>query len=61
MVRSNTAITPPKVIKRDDDIPWEEYHDDDEDPQLIPDVEDAVDATGKLIYCSQSIIQNNQL
>ncbi len=43
-----TAITPPKVIKRDDDIPWEEYHDVDEDPQLIPDVEDAVDATGKL-------------
>ena len=31
-----TAITPPKVIKRDDDIPWDEYHDDDEDLQLIP-------------------------
>ena len=47
--RRCTAITPPKVIKRDDGIPWEEYHDDDEDPQLIPDVEDIVDATGKLI------------
>ena len=27
------AIIPPKVIKRDDDIPWNEYHDDDEDPR----------------------------
>ena len=44
--RRCTAITPPKVIKRDDDIPWGEYHDNDEDPQLIPDVEDAVGATG---------------
>ena len=43
------VITPPKVIKRDDDIPWEEYHDDGEDPRLTPDVEDVVDSTGKLL------------
>ena len=47
--RWGTAITHPKVIKSDDDIPWEEYHDENEDPRLIPDVEDIVDATGKLL------------
>lgn len=47
-----TEITPPNVIKTDDDDPWEEYHDDDEDPRLLPDVEDVVDATGKLL-CQQ--------
>ena len=28
------------------DEPWEEYHDNEENPRLIPDVEDVVDATG---------------
>ena len=28
--RWGSAITPPKVIKQVDDIPWDEYHDDDE-------------------------------
>ena len=49
--RWGTSLTPPKVMKTDDD-PWEEYHDEDEDPRQIPDVEDIVDAKGQLI-CQQ--------
>ena len=42
-----------KGHQTDDDIPWDEYHDDDEDPRLIPNVEDIVDATGKLIAAAR--------
>ena len=49
--RWGTAMSPPQVSEKDDD-PWEVYHDDDELPRHIPDVEDVVDATGKVL-CQQ--------
>ena len=50
--RWGTALTPPKVMKTDDD-PWEEYHDENEDPRQIPDVEDIVDKKGNSYVSSQ--------
>ena len=52
--RWGTSINPPKVEKKnadndDDDDTFEEYEDDIEQPRLIPDIEDAVDANGRLL------------
>ena len=50
--RWGTSTTPPNESKNPKEDPWEEYSDDDELPRQIPDIEDTVDATGKLI-CQQ--------
>ena len=42
------AINPPQV-SMDETESWQEYHDDEELPKHIPDVEDVVNATGKLL------------
>ena len=52
--RWGTSTTAPKVSKTEDEDPWEAYHDDEEDPQLIPEIEDVVDATGQLL-CQQPV------
>ena len=44
-----TSMNPPKVSDED---PWEVYYDEEELPRDIPDVEDVVDATGKVL-CQQ--------
>ena len=49
--RWGNAIKPPPV-STDETEPWEEYHDDDELPRHIPDIEDVVDSKGKLL-CEQ--------
>ena len=38
--RWDTSITPPNVFMTKDIDKWEEYHDEDEPPRLIPEVED---------------------
>ena len=50
--RWGTSTTPPNESTTPKEDPWEEYSDDDELPRQIPDIEDTVDATGKLI-CQQ--------
>ena len=50
--RWGTSTTPPNESKNPKEDPWEEYSYDDESPRQIPDIEDTVDATGKLI-CQQ--------
>jgi len=52
--RWGTSINPPKVEKQnsnndDDDDASEEYEDDVEQPRHIPDIEDTVDANGRLL------------
>ena len=52
--RWGTSINPPNPISSDvskdtDDNEWEEAYDNDEDARVIPDVEDTVDSTGRLI------------
>jgi hypothetical protein len=50
--RWGTSINPPKVqpIESDnDDDSFEEYHDDVEQPRVIPDIEDTVDSAGRLL------------
>ena len=52
--RWGTSINPPKVEKKnsdndDDNDAFEEYEDDVEQPRIIPDIEDTVDANGKLL------------
>jgi hypothetical protein len=45
--RWGTAMSaPPKESKEDE---FEEYTDDDEQPRIIPDIEDSVDSNGRLI------------
>lgn len=44
--RWGTSINPPKT---DPGIDYEEYEDDDEEARFIPDIEDTVDATGRLL------------
>ena len=48
--RWGTSISPPIVeTVTDDDDNWEEYEDSDEPARIVPDVEDAVDANGRLL------------
>ena len=47
--RHGTATTPPKNIKQEHDGIYEEYEDDDEAPRFIPEIEDVVDANGRLL------------
>ncbi len=49
--RWGTSINPPKQTDAEnlDDIEFEEYEDEDEPKRVIPDIEDTVDATGKLL------------
>ena len=42
-------MSPPPVPKDDAESVFDEYEDDDESKQVVPDVEDTVDATGKLL------------
>ena len=42
-------MSPPPVPKDDDESVFNEYEDDDETKQVVPDVEDTVDVTGKLL------------
>ena len=44
-----TSMSPPPVPRDDTELVSDEYEDDDEDKRVIPDVEDTVDATGKLL------------
>ena len=50
--RWGTSTKPSNVIPPKDEDTWEEYHDDDESPRLIPEIEDIVDANGRLL-CQQ--------
>ena len=50
--RWGTAIKPPKDSSSFEDSKWEEYEDSDKSPRQIPDVEDTVDANGRLM-CQQ--------
>ena len=45
--RHGTSINPPIVTTERDE--FEEYEDDDEEARVVPDIEDTVDATGKLL------------
>ena len=47
--RWGTSMSPPPVPKDDAESVLDEYEDDDENKQLVPDVEDMVDVTGKLL------------
>ena len=47
--RWGTSMSPPPVPRDDTESVFDEYEDDDEDKRVIPDVEDTVDATGKLL------------
>ena len=50
--RWGSSIKPPKNVSPDedqDDNNFEEYSDSDEDARIIPDIEDTVDLTGKLL------------
>ena len=42
-------MSPPPVPRDDIESVFDEYEDDDEDKRVVPDVEDTVDATGKLL------------
>ena len=52
--RWGTSITPPQVSSNNDkdNNPWEAYHDEEESPRQLQDIEDVVDATGKVL-CQQ--------
>ena len=52
--RWGTSITPPQVSSNNDkdNDPWEAYHDEEESPRQLQDIEDVVDATGKVL-CQQ--------
>ena len=47
--RHGTSINPPKAATGKEPEEWEEHEDDDEDARKIPDIEDTVDATGRLL------------
>jgi len=47
--RWGTSINPPKKLNDLDDDEFEEYEDDDESKRVVPDIEDSVDARGKLL------------
>jgi hypothetical protein len=44
-----TSINPPIETNETSDTMWEEYKDGDESPRVIPEIEDIVDSTGKVI------------
>lgn len=46
--KHGTATTPPKKVKQRDNE-FDEYEDDDESPRVVPEIEDMVDADGKLM------------
>ena len=46
--RWGTAINPPPILKDEEDS-FEEYADDDQDPRIVPETEDTVDANGRLL------------
>lgn len=47
--RWGTSINPPKTETLDTKEEWEEYEDSDEDPRIIPDMDDVTDNKGHLI------------
>jgi hypothetical protein len=47
--RWGTAMTPPNCTTTDTEDPYDEYEDDDEAARVLPDIEDTVDARGKLL------------
>ena len=48
--RWGTSINPPSISETEKEFPeYEEYEDDDEKARVVPDIEDSVDATGKLL------------
>ena len=47
--RWGTSINPPTELSETSDTMWEEYEDCDESPRIIPEIEDIVDSTGKII------------
>eukprot|EP00957_Ditylum_brightwellii_P103523 7887675-Ditylum_brightwellii.AAC.1 len=47
--RWGTAMTPPKFKELDTDDFYKEYKDDDEPAHVTPDIEDSVDAIGRLL------------
>ena len=47
--RWGTSINPPTELSETSDTMWEEYEDGDESPRVIPEIEDIVDSTGKII------------
>ena len=47
--RWGTSMSPPPVPRDDTESVFDEYEDDDEDKRVVPDVEDTVDVTGKLL------------
>ena len=47
--RWGTSMSPPPVPKDDNESVFDEYEDDDEYKRVVPDVEDTVDVTGKLL------------
>jgi len=47
--RHGTSLNPPIVRDEEESDEFEEYEDDDEKARVVPDIEDTVDATGKLL------------
>lgn len=47
--RHGTSMNKPKPHSSEEDKAFDEYEDPDEDARIIPDIEDTVDSTGKLI------------
>jgi hypothetical protein len=47
--RWGTSINPPTVSDNEDDSAFEEYEDEVEAARIVPDIEDTVDASGKLL------------
>ena len=47
--RHGTSMNPPIKTSETSDTMWEEYEDGDESPRVIPETEDIVDSTGKVI------------
>ena len=47
--RWGTSMSPPPGPKDDEQSVFDEYEDDDESKHVVPDVEDTVDVTGKLL------------
>ena len=48
-MKLGTAMKPPKLPIKDFDDEWEEFENDDEKSRSIPEIEDTVDAYGRLL------------
>jgi hypothetical protein len=48
--RWDTSINPPANPHEFNDTMWEEYEDDKESPQIMPEIEDMVDSAGRPIH-----------